>query len=137
MQNGQRLEAAGETEKAFGLYGVAEGLYQGTFLEEDLYEEWTNTQRDYLHNLYLEITDRLSEHFLNRRDNVAAIALCQKALRHDPCYEAAHRRLMLCYCAQGLRHLAVRQYQICVDLLATELGLEPDSETTALYKKIT
>ena len=68
---------------------------------------------------------------------VAAIALCQKALGHDPCYEAAHRRLMKCYNAQGLRHLAVRQYQICVDLLATELGLEPDPETTAMHQHIT
>ncbi|MFN2192911.1 MAG: BTAD domain-containing putative transcriptional regulator [Candidatus Promineifilaceae bacterium] len=135
--SGQRLEAAGETEKAFKQYGMAEGLYQGAFLEEDLYEEWTKSQRDYLHNLYLEIANRLSEYFLNRSDNVSAIALCQKVLGQDPYFEAAHRHLMICYCEQGLRHLAVRQYQILVELLATELGLEPDPETTALYQKIT
>ena len=116
---------------------MAEGLYQGTFLEEDLYEEWTNPQRDYLHNLYLEITDRLSEHFLNLHNNVATIALCQKALGHDPCFEAAHRRLMQCYLAQGQRYLAMRQYQTCVQVMKDELNLNPSEETETLFQRVT
>ena len=137
VQNGQRLEAAGQSEKAFEAYGVAEGLYQGTYLEEDLYEEWTSSQRDYLLNLYLEISDRLSEHFRDRRNNVAAIALCQKALGHDPCFEAAHRQLMQCYLAQGQRYLAMRQYQTCVQVMKEELNLNPSEETEALRQRIT
>ena len=134
---GRRLDAAGEAEKALDAYGVAEGLYQGTFLEEDLYEEWTSSQRDYLLNLYLEISDRLSGYFQNRRNHVAAIALCQKALRHDPCFEAAHRHLMQCYFAQGQRHLAMRQYQTCVQVMKEELDLNPTAETAALLQRIT
>ncbi len=136
-QDGQRLEAAGETEKAFDLYGIAEGLYQGTFLEEDLYEEWANSQRDHLLNLYLEITDRLSERFRILRNNVAAISLCQKVLRHDPCFEPAHRRLMQCYVAQGQRYLAMRQYQTCVQVMKEELDLNPSAETAAMLQRIT
>ena len=136
-QDGQRLEAAGVTEKAFDLYGIAEGLYQGTFLEEDLYEEWANSQRDHLLNLYLEITDRLSEHFRILRNNVAAISLCQKVLRHEPCFEPAHRRLMQCYVAQGQRYLAMRQYQTCVQVMMDELNLNPSEETETLFQRIT
>ena len=136
-QNGLRLEAAGQYEEAFEAYGVAEGLYQGTYLEEDLYEEWTNSQRDYLLNLYLDITGRLSEYFWSRHNNVATIALCQKALGHDPCFEEAHRQLMQCYLAQGQRHLAMRQYQTCVQIMKEELGLNPSAETEALLQRIT
>jgi DNA-binding SARP family transcriptional activator len=136
-QDGQRLDEAGETEKAIEVYGVAEGLYQGTFFEEDLYEEWTNSQRDYLLNLYLEITSRLSEHFRKRRNNVAAIALCQKVLGYEPCFEPAHRHLMQCYLAQGQRHLAMRQYQTCVQVMKDELNLNPSEETETLFQRIT
>lgn len=136
-QNGLRLEAAGQYEEAFEAYGVAEGLYQGTYLEEDLYEEWTNSQRDYLLNLYLDIIGRLSEYFWSRHNNVATIALCQKALGHDACFEEAHRQLMQCYLAQGQRHLAMRQYQTCVQIMKEELGLNPSAETEALLQRIT
>lgn len=67
---------------------------------------------------------------------MAATAVAQKALRHDPYYEAAHRWLMRCYMGQGQRHLAVRQYQICADLLAEELDLPPSPETDRLYAEL-
>ena len=137
VQEGQRLEAAGQTEQAFAAYGVAEGLYQGDFCEDDLYADWANVQREQLHNMYLNVAGRLSEYYVERNDYVAAIALCQKALAYEPSYEAAHRRLMRCYLAQGQRHLAVRQYQTCVAALAEELDLAPSPETAALYQSIT
>ena len=136
VKEGQRQETNGKELEALRAFAVAEELYQGDFLEEDLYEEWATGQRERLKSLYLETVDRLTEHFLNHEEYTAATALCHKALAQDSCYEVAHRRLMECHIGQGQRHLAVRQYQICSRLLAEELDLEPSPETEALFRRI-
>jgi DNA-binding SARP family transcriptional activator len=136
-REGQRLEAAGQLADAIEKYGIAEGLYQGDFLEEDLYEDWPAPQRRHLQILYLQMANRLGEYYVQHGDLAAAIVLCRKILSVDSCYEEAHRRLMRCYLAQGQRHLAVRQYQICVQALRDELDLTPSEETVTLYSRLT
>jgi DNA-binding SARP family transcriptional activator len=136
-QAGQKLEADGRFTEAVAEYGIAEGLYQGRFLEEDLYEDWANLQEEHLENKYLTIANRLSSYYMRQDEYVAAIALCQKILAKDNCSEEAHRRLMQCYLAQGQRHLAVRQYQTCVEALTKELDLTPGAETVELFRHIT
>jgi DNA-binding SARP family transcriptional activator len=135
-QAGQGLEASAQLEEAMTQYGIAEGLYQGDFLEEDLYEDWPRPQRERIQTIYLHIVDRLGEYYLQEDQYAAAISLCRKVLAQDNCQEQAHRRLMECYMAQGQRHLAVRQYQTCVQALKEELDLRPGQETAALYQRI-
>jgi DNA-binding SARP family transcriptional activator len=137
VRAGQRLEAAGQLSEAVAEYGIAEGLYQGDFLEEDLYEDWPRGQREQMRNMYLNAVDRLSEYYVGQTEYTTAIALCRKVLAQDNCYEEAYRRLMQCYLAQGQRHLAVRQYQTCVEALREELDLAPAEETVTLYQRIT
>ncbi|MFQ5856607.1 MAG: BTAD domain-containing putative transcriptional regulator [Anaerolineae bacterium] len=136
IRAGRRLEAAGQLTDAMEKYSIAEGLYEGDFLEEDLYEDWPRLQREHLRSTYLGIADRLSEYYVQQGQYTAAIALCHKVLAHDNCYEEAHRRLIQCYLAQAQRHLAVRQYQTCVQALKEELDLTPSDETVALYRRI-
>jgi DNA-binding SARP family transcriptional activator len=136
FQAGQRLLMAGQQTEAMAEYSIAETLYQGDFLEEDLYEDWPTSRREYLRNLYLSIANYLGDNYLQQGGYTAAIALCQKILAKDNCNEEAHRRLMECYVAQGQRHLAVRQYQVCVQALKEELDLTPAEETIALYQRI-
>jgi DNA-binding SARP family transcriptional activator len=137
FQAGRRLEATDRITKAIAEYGIAESLYQGEYLEEDLYEDWPAAERERLRRTYCDLGDRLSEHYVRNGEHNAAIALCHKILARDNCHEPAHRRLMRCYLAQGQRHLAVRQYQTCVELLQVELELGPSEETEALYQDIT
>jgi DNA-binding SARP family transcriptional activator len=136
IQAGRRLEAAGQLAEAVAEYGIAEGLYQGDFLEEDLYEDWPRLQREHIRNMYLDIANCLSGYYVQQGEYTPAIALCQKVLAQDNCHEETHRRLMQCYLAQGQRHLAVRQYQTCVEALKEELDLTPSKETVALYQRI-
>jgi DNA-binding SARP family transcriptional activator len=136
-RDGQRMEAAGQLADAIEKYGIAESLYQGDFLEEDPYEDWPKAQRRRLRTLYLQMADRLSEYYVRHRDLAAAIVLCRKILILDSCCEEAHRRLMRCYLGQGQRHLAIRQYETCVQTLRDELDLAPSEETLALYQRIT
>jgi len=133
---GRRLEANGNLAEAIGQYGIAEGLYLGEFLEEDLYEDWLRSQRQHFHNMYMEITDRLSRNYLHKGEHIASIALCRKLLNKDNCHEGSHRRLMKCFMVQGQRHLALRQYQTCVDTLRQELNIEPAASTIELYEQL-
>lgn len=117
-------------------YGAAEALYQGDFMEDELYEDWPQARRVRLRAMYLDIADRLSAFYIEQAQYTTAVALCQRMLARDDCCEIAHRRLMASYLAQGQRHLAVRQYQLCVQTLQDELDLSPSEETIAFYRRV-
>jgi len=65
-----------------------------------------------------------------------AASLCQLILAQDNCREDAHARLMRCYSRQGQLALAIRQYQVCVQTLATELNIAPSPMIETLYEQI-
>ncbi len=135
-EDGQSLERKGKIAEAMKKYEVAEGLYQGDFLEEYLYEDWPMLRRESLKDRYLVILDRLSRYYLEKKRYATCIHLCQRILAKDDCREDAHRRLMRCYSRQGQRNLALRQYHLCVEKLKEELEVPPTQETTALYEQI-
>jgi predicted ATPase len=60
----------------------------------------------------------------------------RQQLALDPLQEVAHRRLMRLLHHQGRRAAALAQFAICRDVLAAELGLEPEHETTVLYAQL-
>jgi DNA-binding SARP family transcriptional activator len=137
IQAGRHLDQSGQSERAIDQYGAAAGLYQGDFLEEDLYEDWPTLQREQLRNAYYSLVDRLTELYLQTGHHISVIHLCHKVLAKDRCYESVHRMLMQSYLAQGQRHLAVRQYETCVRALREDLGILPSRETVNLYHSIT
>ena len=134
VRAGMGLEKNGNLAEALVEYSIAEGLYQGDFLEEDLYEEWTMPLRQQFRDAYLDLADRLSECYLQQAEYTAAMALCRKIIKTDRCQESAYRRLMKCYLAQGQRHLAIRQYLTCLEALRDDLNLAPSEETATLYR---
>jgi DNA-binding SARP family transcriptional activator len=136
VQAGRRLEAAAELAGAMAEYELALSLYQGDFLADDPHEEWPVLTRERLHLTYLDTVDRLSQLYYSQGRYAPCVALCQRIVERDPCREDAHRRLMRCYSRQGQLHVALRQYRICVEALRAELGIEPATETTALYEQL-
>jgi DNA-binding SARP family transcriptional activator len=135
IEQARALYAAGRVDAAMQAYAVAVDLYGAPFLAEDRYEEWTDEPRRSYQAMYLEALHRLARHHTDRGEYPAAIMLCQRALAEESCDEESHQLLMACYLAQGLRHLAVRQYQICANVLKTELGLAPSEEIEAFYRR--
>jgi DNA-binding SARP family transcriptional activator len=121
---GQSFERRGMLAEATGEYEIAEGLYQGDFLEEDLYQDWLIPRRESLKDSYLVILDRLSRYYLEEKRYATCIHLCRKILAKDDCREDAHR------------NLALRQYHLCVETLEQVLDVPPMQETVALYHQI-
>jgi DNA-binding SARP family transcriptional activator len=109
--------------------------YTGDLLE-GFYEDWALRERERLRLLYLDTLGRVLRHHLDSDDLEAALACGQRILEMDPLREEIHRELIRLHLRGGHRAHALRQYQICRDLLARELGIEPMEETQALYDEI-
>ncbi len=135
-QAAQKLAKQGKDEAAITEYATAEMLYEGVFLPEDTYEDWTDILRQRLQMEYLDTLDHLSHHYLEAGDYVACASMCQKMIAVEMCSEEAHSRLMRCYRRQGQVHLALRQYDRCVKILESELDIAPSNEINALYERI-
>lgn len=133
---GRRAEDDRRVEDAIAEYETAIALYQGDFLEDDPYEDWPVLPRERLRVAYLDTLDRLSQIHVDLGRYSTAAPICKLILARDSCREDAHRRLMRCYSRLGQRYLAIRQYQACVEALASELQIEPEPTTAELYEQI-
>lgn len=59
-----------------------------------------------------------------------------RILTIDPADESAHRALMSIYARKHRYGLAVKQYQICREVLDRELDVEPEIETRQIHSEI-
>ena len=135
-QAGQQSERRGLVQQAIEAYEAAADLYEGEFLAEDIYEDWTLAHREHLKHIHLNLLDQLSQHYYRQGQFVRSITFSRQMLAQDNCREDAHRRLMRCYLRQGQRHLALRQYHRCMETLKSELDVPPMPATTRLYDMI-
>jgi TolB-like protein/DNA-binding SARP family transcriptional activator len=125
-----RLAAAGELEKAAALYRGE--LLEGVSLPDSGFADWLLVERTRLHDLAVGVFARL----LETQDGGVGVATAERLLQLDPTREELHRALMQLYAARGDRSQALRQYQICRDILNRDLDVEPEPETERLYKEI-
>ncbi len=133
---GRRLEKEGRNVEAIREFELAAALYQGDYLQDEPYEEWTLLRREKLRDIFFTIAGRLADHAMTTGDYEAAIAHCQQVIDRDPCREDVYRRLMRCYSRFGQRHRALRWYEICRRTVRAELDAEPDPETQTLYRRL-
>ena len=111
-------------------------LYQGDLLPDDLYAEWTLTLRESLRRACHDASLALAGLYRDTGQYDRIFPLLKPLLAYDPADEPVHRELMRAYALTGRRHDALRQYQTCVQALASELDLTPEPETAALYTQI-
>ena len=114
----------------------AAALYTGDLLPMDLYATWTAAPRDHLRQLSIDVLLALAQGYQEREDLAAAAQTYRTALDKDATLELAHRGLMAIFAQQGQRDRALKQYGICLDVLADEMGVAPSPDTRALYDRI-
>src|SRR5579859_6420828 len=131
-QRGRRLEQEEAPERALAAFEAAEALYQGDFLQDDPYDEWTVLRREALRDCYLALLARLGRRSLERGDYEGCIQRCQRLLRQDPCREDIYQWLMRCHAALGQPGRVRRWFDVCTAVLRQELDLPPGPETVAL-----
>jgi DNA-binding SARP family transcriptional activator len=113
----------------------AVALYAGPFLE-DIQEDWVMERRRELESVYLQTLVDLGDCCFQIGDAHEAESWYRQALDIDDYREDIHRKVMLALAQGGRRAEALRQYQVCADILLNELGIEPDPATQALAHDI-
>src|SRR5207237_9583011 len=93
-------------------------------------------ERERLHELAVEVLAKLLGHRLKVGAIEPAIHTALRLSSLDPLQEVTHRALMRLYVRQGRLAAALRQYQVCVDVLQRELGVEPEDETKMVYRDL-
>ena len=125
-----RLAKAGKLDDAAALYRGP--LLDGHGVRDGAFEDWLLVERTRLHDIAVDVLDRLAA----SQTGDAAIGTAQRLLQLDPAREEAHRLLMRLYAGAGHRAQALRQYQLCRDALWRDLQTTPDRETERLYREI-
>ncbi len=117
-------------------------LYRGDFLagfhlrDSANFDDWQFFQQEALRQAYAEALQKLASLLLQASSYPEAAEFAQRWLVLDTFNEEAHRTLMRIYALNGQRHTAVRQFQECVRILKTELGIDPELGTAELYELI-
>jgi DNA-binding SARP family transcriptional activator len=121
-------------EAAVALYEGA--LLKGLHIAEEAFDEWLGAERQRFRDAALEALAVLLRDQTKRGAIDAAVQTATRLLALDPLQETVHRALMQLYARQDRRASALRQYQLCVDVLQRELGVEPEPETRRVYQDL-
>ena len=107
----------------------------GTF-EFDLlpgwYDDWLIIDRERIRQLRLHALEALATRRLRDGHYAAALDAALAAVRADPLRESAHRCVICAHAAEGNIAEALRQYERCREILATELNIAPSASLLAL-----
>ena len=124
------------------LLAEAAALYQADFLagfslrDAPEFDEWHYFEAEGLRQGLASVLARLVKGLIAQADYEAAISYTRRWVGLDRLHEPAQQQLMHLYALAGRRHEALRQYQACVEVLESELGVSPSPETEALYQQI-
>ncbi len=128
-------DAARDLREVFDLYRG--DFLEGFYLPEGLgFEEWSLVTRERLRRTAADGLRRLAAYDLSTGDYLAGMAAASRLLAIDAYDEAAQRTMMWLLVRNGQPNAAIKQYQDLHKLLSLELGVEPASETRALYEQI-
>ena len=119
-------------------------LYSAPLLDQfvlddsEPFQQWLLVRREGLHRQALDAIERYADCLLSDStpDVKQAQPIIEQQLRLEPWREAAHRQFMCVLALRGQRNAALAQFEHCRQILAAELGVEPDAETIALYTRI-
>jgi two-component SAPR family response regulator len=116
-------------------YKSAIALYQGVFLPNRVFEDWSSEEREKTQIIILGAYVILAEILLNENP-LESIRLAQCAIAIDKTWEDAYRLQMQAYIIKGNRPQAIKAYQKCADVLEEEFGIDPLPSTKRLLKEI-
>lgn len=133
LDEAQRAADVGE---AAALLAEAIALYRGPLLPDLGFEDWAIAARGAYHRKAMGALRQLAQMQRARGADDAVVSTWHRMLELEPGDESVHRALMDFWAARGQRHQAMRQFQLCRQMLKAGLGAEPDAETVALAEKI-
>jgi predicted ATPase/DNA-binding SARP family transcriptional activator len=137
----KRLEATGRPQRVIPQLAEAAELYRGGFLEglsfpdSAALEEWALLKREQLQQEVVAGLHRLAGWHEQRGEFQQALPYARRQVSLEPWQEQGQRQVMRLLAITGQRNAALAQYQALRRMLAAELGVEPEDETEALYRR--
>lgn len=127
-----------------GLQGLASceqalALYRGDLTCGDLSDDFSISAllaRERLRTTLLDLLTALANYYYTHGAALQALHYLQRLLAREPCREDAHRQVMRCYLQLGQRAQALRQYQLCTQILALEFAAQPELATVELFDQM-
>jgi DNA-binding SARP family transcriptional activator/predicted ATPase len=128
--------ARNSSDAAMAFLEAARALHRDALVLSPGAEDWFAAHRHALLRDQVWVLEQLSQRYqaAGRTDDV--VQAVQALARLEPANEAAHRRLIELYDAQGRPDLAAQQYSVCCRSLRRERGAPPSAATQALAQRI-
>jgi peptide/nickel transport system substrate-binding protein len=98
--------------------------------------DWVDAKRRELSDILRRALSCLAEASLRLGDAAEAAKWAEETIALEPYRETGYRHLMTAHAAAGNRAEALRVYERCRQLLATELGAYPSPETESIYREL-
>jgi DNA-binding SARP family transcriptional activator len=96
------------------------------------YDDWLVVDRERIRQLRLHGLEALATRRIRAGRYAAALDAALAAVREDPLRESAHRCVVGAHAAEGNVVEAMRQYERCREIFATELNIEPSPSLQTL-----
>lgn len=113
-----------------------ESILSAGELLPDWYDDWLVIGREQFRQVRLHALEARCGQLTRSGRYGKAIEVGLAAVAGEPLRESAHRAVMRVHLAEGNRHEALRQYELCRRALAP-LGLAPSPETETLRQRCT
>jgi DNA-binding SARP family transcriptional activator len=128
LEEAAREDRPSLLEEYEGEFLAGLGLGAGT----QAFENWAAARRVDYRDMAADLMDRWGADAERRGDWQAALRFGQRETEIDPYHETGHRRVMRALDALGERNRALLHYAQYAGFVLREMGLAPQSETTAL-----
>jgi LuxR family maltose regulon positive regulatory protein len=124
------------TEESIRHYLKALDLYEGDFLEEDLYIDWCNEVRERYREHYLAALTEVIGYYEARKEFQKCIDYAEAYLKTDKYAEEIYRVLMRCHSYLGRRAMVAKTFKKCKENIVTDLKCPLSSETIELTNQL-
>lgn len=129
---GRAAQKAGQIAQAIGHFRRVARLYRGPYLE-GCYMEWALTVRAAAERIAGDALEQLIEHCLQAASFKEALEYSVRLLQLYPDKQEAHHAKMRSHLGLEQPELAIKQYEQCARILATEYGVEPNTDLLRSY----
>ena len=129
---GRAAQKIGGMDQAVSHFRRVARLYRGPYLE-GCYMEWALNIRSATERLAGEALEQLVEHCLVTQSHKEALEYSIRLLQLHPDKQEAHHAKMRAHVGLGQPELAIKQYETCARVLATEYGVEPNTDLLRTY----
>jgi two-component SAPR family response regulator len=136
LTEGRETGERGDLDASLHAYQRGEALYQGDYLRDDPFLEWTVATREQLREAHLGMLGEAAHIHAIRGSPEEAAGFCRKIIRIEPWREEVYRRLMEYLVAAGRPHEALRAFEECRRALLAEVEADPSPETARLRDRI-